>query len=142
MLQRKIDTQAFDVFLCYNDQDKPVVKRIGEQLKQHGILPWLREWELRPGQPWQRALEEQIRKINAAAVFVGPQGMGPWHDSEMYAFLRQMKKRNCSVIPVLLPGIPEKPELPIFLEEMFWVDFRLQEPDPMQQLLWGISGKK
>ena len=68
--------------------------------------------------------------------------MGPWHSSEMDAFLRQMKKRNCPVIPVLLPGVPEKPELPIFLEEMSWVDFRLQEPDPMQQLLWGISGKK
>ncbi len=142
MLQRKIDTQAFDVFLCYNNQDKLAVKRIGEQLKRHGILPWLDEWELQPGQPWQRALEEQIRKIKAAAVFVGPQGIGPWHDSEMYAFIRQVKKRNCRVIPVLLPGIPEEPEFPVFLEEMFRVDFRLQEPDPMQQLLWGIIGKK
>jgi WD40 repeat protein len=142
MLQLKIDTQTFDVFLCYNKQDKAVVKRIGEQLKRHGILPWLDEWELRPGLSWQRALEEQIRKVKAAAVFVGPQGMGPWHSSEMDAFLRQMKKRNCPVIPVLLQGVPEKPELPIFLEEMSWVDFRLQEPDPMQQLLWGITGKK
>jgi len=95
-----------------------------------------------PGRPWQRALEEQIRKIKAAAVFVGPQGIGPWHRSEMDAFLRQMKKRECPVIPVLLPGISEKPELPVFLEEMDWVDFGKQDPDPMEQLIWGITGKR
>ena len=142
MLRRKIDTQAFDVFLCYNHHDKSVVKHIGEQLKRHGILPWLDEWELRPGEPWQRALEEQIRKTKMAIVFVGSRGMGPWHDSEMYAILRQMKLRDCRVIPVWLLGTPEHLELSLFLEEMFWVDFRLQEPDPMRQLLWGITGQK
>jgi WD40 repeat protein len=142
ILRRKTDTQAFDVFFCYNHQDKPVVKHIGEQLKRHGILPWLDEWELRPGDPWQKALEEQIRKTKLAIIFVGSRGMGPWHDSEIYAILRQMKMRDCRVIPVWLPGAPERLELSLFLEEMFWVDFRLQEPDPMRQLLWGITGQK
>lgn len=142
ILQRKVETAAFDVFLCYNSTDKSEVKGIGRELKARGILPWLDEWELIPGQPWQRALEEQIRKVKAAAVFVGPQGMGPWHRSEMDAFLRQVKKRNCPVIPVLLPGISEKPELPVFLEEMDWVDFGKQDPDPMEQLIWGITGKR
>jgi hypothetical protein len=53
-----------------------------------------------------------------------------------------MKMRDCRVIPVWLPGAPERLELSLFLEEMFWVDFRLQEPDPMRQLLWGITGQK
>jgi len=25
---------------------------------------------------------------------------------------------------------------------MTWVDFRKQEPDPMQRLLWGITGRR
>lgn len=142
ILQRKRDSQAFDVFFCYNHQDKLVVREIGQKLKRHGILPWLDEWELRPGQPWQRTLEEQIRKTKVAVVFVGPQGMGPWHDSEMNAILRQVKRRDCLVIPVLLPGTPENFELPLFLEEMFWVDFRLQDSNPIQQLLRGITEQK
>lgn len=143
ILRCKTDTQAFDVFFCYNHQDKPAVKQIAEQLKRYGILPWLDEWELRPGDPWQRVIEEQIRKAKVAAVFVGSQGMGPWHDSEMYAIIRQMKKRrDCRVIPVWLPGTPEHLEFPLSLEEEHWIDFRVQDPDPMQQLLWGITRKK
>ena len=57
-LQGKIATKDFDVFLCHNSDDKPTIKIIGEQLKELGILPWIDEWELRPGLPWQRALEE------------------------------------------------------------------------------------
>ncbi|MEM1392810.1 MAG: toll/interleukin-1 receptor domain-containing protein [Cyanobacteria bacterium P01_H01_bin.150] len=48
----------FDVFLCHNSNDKMEIKRIGEQLKQQGLKPWLDEWEFRPGLPWQRELLE------------------------------------------------------------------------------------
>ena len=44
------------------------------QVKEH---PWLDEWKLRPGLPWQPLLEEQIGKIKSAAVFVGKNGRGP-----------------------------------------------------------------
>jgi WD40 repeat protein len=141
ILQRKIAARAFDVFLCHNGLDKPTVKHIGEQLKLHGILPWLDEWELRPGQPWQRLLEQQITQIKTAAVFVGQRGLVPWQRIEIDALLREFADRNCPIIPVLLPDAPTRPELPLFLKGMTWVDFRLQEPDPMQQLRWGITGK-
>ena len=141
-LQGKIATKDFDVFLCHNSDDKPEVKRIGEKLKELGILPWLDEWELQPGLPWQRALEEQIRNIKAAAVFIGKNNTGPWQDAELDAFLRQFVRRRCPVIPVLLPDCVQTPELPIFLEGMMWVDFRQLEPDPMKQLIWGITGER
>jgi formylglycine-generating enzyme required for sulfatase activity len=50
--------------------------------------------------------------------------------------------RNCPVIPVLLSDTPEKPQLPLFLRGLTWVDFRTSDPDPMNQLIWGITGKK
>lgn len=139
LLRHKVEAVDFDVFLCYNSADKSEVKKIGMKLKARGLLPWLDEWELIPGRPWQRALEKQIGTIKAAAVFVGPQGIGPWHRSEMDAFLRQVKKRSCPVIPVLLSGGSEKPELPIFLEEMGWVDFNVQDPDPLERLIRAIT---
>src|SRR5204863_576796 len=86
MLQGKIATADFDVFLCHNSEDKPAVKEIGERLKERGILPWLDEWELQPGMPWQSVLEEQIGRIKAAAVFVGKHDRGPWQDMELQAF--------------------------------------------------------
>ena len=141
-MKGKIESGDYDVFLCHNSKDKPQVMAVGKRLKEHAILPWLDEWELRPGQPWQPALEKQIKEIKAAAVFVGPDGFGPWQDMEQQAFLRQFVKRQCPVIPVILPGCTNPPELPTFLEAMMWVDFRRLEPDPLEQLLWGITGER
>jgi TIR domain len=141
-LERKRTAGAFDVFLCHNSADKPAVKEIGKHLEERGILPWLDEWELPPGQPWQSLLEEQIGNIRSAAVFVGPTGVGPWQEQELYGFLREFVSRKSPVIPVLLPDAPEKPELPIFLKAMTWVDFRVQHPNPLDRLIWGITGKR
>lgn len=142
VLQGKIATKDFDVFLCHNSADKDEVKRVGERLKERGILPWLDEWELRPGLPWQRLLEEQIERIKSAAVFVGNDGVGPWQRQELDAFLREFVGRNCPVIPVVLPNAPKKPALPIFLKGMTWVDFRKDSPDPLMRLIWGITGNR
>src|SRR5262249_17953985 len=74
IMRGKIETKDFDVFLCHNHRDKVEVKRVGEQLKERGFVPWLDEWELPPGRPWQDLLEKQIRRIKSAAVFVGKDG--------------------------------------------------------------------
>jgi formylglycine-generating enzyme required for sulfatase activity len=132
----------FDVFLCHNGQDKPEVKKIAETLKQQGLTPWLDEWELQPGLPWQRELEKQIQNIKSAAVFVGGSGIGPWQQMEIEAYLRCFVRNQCPVIPVLLSNAPEQPELPLFLEGMTWVDFRRLSPKPMERLIWGITGIK
>lgn len=141
-VERKRLAEEFDVFLCYNIADKAAVKEIGLKLVDQGIVPWLDEWELRPGVPWQRLLEEQIAKIKSAAVFVGREGIGPWQRQELDGFLREFANRNCPVIPVLLPGAPVRPNLPLFLAEMTWVDFRVSQPNPLARLIWGITGKR
>ncbi len=141
-VEGKKEVQDFDVFLCHHGIDKPAVKIIGEQLQNRGLLPWLDEWELRPGLPWQRILEEQIGKIKTVAVFVGKNGIGPWQQLELEGFLREFVRRGCPVIPVLLEDAPLEPKLPIFLQGMTWVDFRKQEPKPMDMLEWGITGNR
>jgi hypothetical protein len=139
-LEGKRAAGAFDVFLCHNVVDKPAVLAIAERLMAHGVLPWLDQWELRPGLPWQRVLEEQISRIRAAAVFVGSDGIGPWQRQELDGFLREFNNRGCPVIPVMLPGAGGEPALPLFLRAMTWVDFRVPAPDPLSHLLWGITG--
>src|SRR5713101_2704103 len=94
----------FDVFLCHNADDKLMIRWVADQLRERGILPWLDEDELPPGRSWQEELELQIERIKAAAVFVGPSGLGPWQNREMRAFLNEFVVRQCPVIPVLLPG--------------------------------------
>ncbi len=138
----KIAKGQYDIFLCYKSEDKRAVKDIGNQLRDWGITPWLDMWDIPPGRPWQREIEKQIETIPSAAVFVGQAGIGPWQQLEIEAFLREFVSRGCPVIPVLLPDAHDKPKLPPFLEGMQWVDFRRSDPNPMEQLLWGITGKR
>ena len=133
-------TNVFDVFLCCNSKDREAVREVGVKLKQRSIHPWLDEWELQPGLPWQRTLEEQIEQVKSAAVFVGENGIGPWEQLEIDAFLREFIRRGCPVIPVLLSGCEKEPKLPVFLKGHMWVDFRKSTPDPFEQLIWGITG--
>jgi hypothetical protein len=142
ILRGKIEAGDYDVFLCHNSQDKPEVKTIGERLKTRGVLPWLDEWEIQPGTDWQDALQQQIKSIRSAAVFIGPDGIGPWQSLEQKAFIQQFVNRGCPVIPVVLPGLNTEPELPIFLELLHVVDFRKLAPDPFEQLVWGITGER
>lgn len=143
-LKGKVETGDFDVFLCHNSEDKPAIKEIAYQLQNHGIRPWLDEWCLRPGFPWQRTLEKKIKDIESAAVFVGSSGVGPWQNTELEAFLRQFanRKEPCPVIPVILPDCRDLPPLPLFLTAFTWVDFRREDPDPLAQLIWGITGNR
>lgn len=135
-------SDKFAVFLCHNSKDKVEVRRIDSLLKSHGVRTWIDEEQLRPGLAWQVALEEQIINIETAAVFVGHSGVGPWQNMEIRAFLSEFVNRRCPVIPVILPDAEIIPELPVFLRQMTWVDFREDYDIAMKRLVWGITGKR
>jgi len=142
IVRHKARSNAYDVFICHNSEDKSEVKRIALRLLNRSILPWLDIWELRPGLPWQQALEAQIGNIKSAAVFVGNSGIGPWQNMELNAFIRQFVQRQCPVMPVLLQTCACVPTLPLFLDGMTWVNFKQRNPNPYDQLIWGITGRK
>jgi hypothetical protein len=92
--------------------------------------------------PWQEALEEQLASIAAAAVFVGASGFGPWQNRELRAFLDEFVRRQCPVIPVLLPSVTSPPQLPLFLRQMTWVDYRRDQKTALDLLVWGVTGER
>lgn len=136
-------SDGFDVFLSHNSRDKPVVEEVGTWLKGQNLRVWLDKWELRPGFPWQEGLEEGVQSSRAVAVFVGMDGLGAWQEPEMRAFIARSRREQIPVIPVLLPGCPESPQLTLFLEAFTWIDLRNGiTTEGLARLLWGITGKK
>jgi len=141
-LRGKIETGDYDVFLCHNAKDKPQVMAIGERLKERGILPWLDIWEIPPGARWQKELQRTIKSVRSAAVFIGGRGAGPWQELEVESLLQELARRNRPVIPVILSGRLGQPRLPAFLSSWHTIDMRNPDPDPFEQLVWGITGEK
>lgn len=140
VLLQKIENEAYDVYICYHEADETEVFKIGEQLKAHNVLPWFDIINMQPGMPRRQQQEEKIEKIPAAAVFVGQHAVADWQALQMYSFIEQFIQRGMPVIPVLLADAPQKPKLPVFLANFAWVDFRRQVPEPLSQLIWGITG--
>jgi hypothetical protein len=138
IIQEKKAKREYDVFLCHNSKDRDKVKEIGEKLKGRGILPWLAEDELKPGNNWLNELENQIENIKVAAVIIGENGRGPWQDIEINAFTWKYVNQKCRIIPVILPDFKKKDEIPILLKEIVVVDFRNKDIDPIEQLRLGI----
>ena len=60
----------------------------------------------------------------------------------MEAFLQEFVRRNRPVIPVILSGRQGTPRLPAFLGSWHMIDMRHPDPDPFEQLVWGITGEK
>jgi CheY-like chemotaxis protein len=142
-VRRTAQRVFYDVFLCHNSAEKPVVRRLARALVKHGLRPWLDEWDLVPGHPWQEALEEIIEHVGSAAILIGQSGIGPWADREMRSFLREFVRRKIPLIPVMLPGAPATPGLPLFLREFTWVDLRGGiTRKGLNRIIWGITGKK
>ncbi len=131
----------YDVFLSYNSKDKKSVLIIGNHLKKSDVNPWFDDWNLIPGEPWQKKIQEAILNCKTTAVFLGPNGRGPWHEREMRIALDlQAKDENFRVIPVLLPGAILSSD---FITENTWVDFRsgLNDQIALQRLEAGIRGR-
>jgi TIR domain-containing protein len=136
---------VYDVFLSHSTADKPAVERLAHKLSGQGIKPFLDQWHLVPGEPWQEALEEALDQSRTCAVFVGPTGLGPWQNEEMRSALeKRVRNPAFRVIPVLLPGTHEsqRENLPFFLRRLAWVDFRagLEDEGALRHLVRGIQG--
>ncbi len=132
---------TYDVFLCCNSLDKAVVEALARRLKD-AFRVFYDLWELIPGRPFQEQLEAALAKSRTYAVFLGPDGLGPWQNEEMRvavdARVRDEPKR---VIPVLLPGASEE-DLPVFLKRLSYVDFRagLDDANAFHRLVSAIRG--
>lgn len=66
---------------------------------------------------------------------------GPWQTMEIHAFNQQYASRGCVIVPVLLPDA-NTADLSIFLQGLTWVNLAVPEPDPIDQLVWGVTGQQ
>jgi SAM-dependent methyltransferase len=117
---------SYDVFLSYNNEDKEAVNTIAERLSdEFGLHPYFDSWAMIRGDHWRVSLEQGLAQSRVCAIFIGPDGLGPWENRELSAYLdMSVTDRNLRLIPVLLPGVNKKQlDLPPFIKSLSWVDF-------------------
>jgi hypothetical protein len=144
----RTDTPAayeFDVFLSHHNKDKPLVSVIAKRLERTGLRLWFDEWEFIPGRKWQEELERALGLCASCAVFLGPNGLGPWQGEEVRSLLDEhVADSDYRIIPVLLAGTDpdERRNLPRFLRNRGWVDLRKSDDESFRRLVAAIRGEK
>ena len=136
-------SRSFDVFVSHSSVDKPWVRRLIQDLRGYGVTVWVDEEEIRPGSRIVDALEESIEACRAMGLVVSPASMASGWVKEEYSRAMALALRReapMQLIPVLLHDA----ELPGFLTNRSWVDFRDQSAytNSVWRLVWGITGQK
>jgi tetratricopeptide (TPR) repeat protein len=114
---------GWDVFVSYGHEDAGWVRVLAGNLHRAGFDVFLDEWELVGGDRVTGRLEEAIRNSVNGVLVVSPHSLSrPWVREEYEALLRQAVQQpgQRRLIPVLYADA----ELPVFLANRLWVDFR------------------
>jgi TIR domain/CHAT domain len=113
---------GWDVFVSYGHEDAEWVRVLAGNLHRAGFDVFLDEWELVGGDRFAGRLEEGIRGSASGVLVVSPHALSrPWVQEEYEALLRlAVEQRERRLIPVLYAD----GDLPPFLGNRLWVDFR------------------
>jgi hypothetical protein len=100
--------------------------------------PFFDREALTPGRSWQVELERAMSRCRAAAILLGPFGLGTWQREEVdLAIERQKSDPGFGVIPVLLPGA----DAPLGLLALrTWIDLLPSDEAALDMLAAAIRG--
>lgn len=110
------------IFISYSHQDREFVDQLAMQLVQHGASVWLDRWELDIGDSLLDRIQRAVRGASALIVVMSPHSVASeWCRRELNAgLMRELDERRVIVLPLLL----EDCEVPVFLREKLYADFR------------------
>ena len=132
----------FDVLLCNYSGESKFLNEIAVKLEEKGIKTWTGECHIPPGRCRMDEMELVLPLVKTLAVAVGNETIPGDEKAETEELLRKFADKGKPVIPVILPETEGDPEIPEILRNIKPVDFRKETPDPWEELLWGILGKR
>ena len=66
--QTTVNDNALRVFLCHGSEDKAVIRQVYDRLRDDGVVPWLDEKNILPGQDWDAEIRKAVRNSHAILV--------------------------------------------------------------------------
>jgi hypothetical protein len=115
--------ETLQVFLCHASEDKPVVREMYMWLKKTGFIPWLDEYDLIPGQEWEKEIPRTVTKSGCVLVFLSHNSTTKrgYYQKEIRLALEaaeRMPEGSIFIIPILI----EQCNVPDSLKRWQWLD--------------------
>lgn len=128
--ERELDSYARDqrvgarrpsVFLSHTHKDKGFVRKLGNDLRRHGVRVWIDEAEIRLGDSLIERIRDGIDAMDYLAVVLTPASVqSEWVKREVdVAMNHEVEGKRVVVLPIVL----EQCMLPGFLKGKLYADF-------------------
>lgn len=110
------------IFISYSHADKDFVDKLALNLVKHDAHVWVDRWELNVGDSILNRVQEAIRDSSALLIVLSKASVASeWCKKELNAgLMRELDEERVVVLPVLV----EDCEMPVFLREKMYADFR------------------
>lgn len=110
------------IFISYSHVDKAFVDKLAASLVEHDAHVWVDTWELNVGDSILNRVQEAIQDSSALLIVLSKASVASeWCKKELSAgLMRELDEKRVVVLPVLI----EDCEIPVFLREKMYADFR------------------
>lgn len=125
------------IFISYSHQDKDFVDTLAAHLVKHRARVWVDRWELSVGDSIVDRVQSAIQEASALLVVLSKASVkSQWCKKELSAGLvRELEEKRVVVLPVLA----EDCDIPMFLRDKLYADFRTSFQDGLKVTLEAIA---
>jgi hypothetical protein len=125
------------IFISYSHQDKEFVDSLAKQLVREKVSIWLDRWELHVGDSLVSKVQDAIAGASALLVILSKASVeSEWCKKELSSgLIRELGEKRVVVLPVLL----EDCEIPLFLRDKLYADFRTDFDAGLRTILEAVA---
>lgn len=125
------------IFISYSHNDKDFVDTLASHLVKNKASVWIDRWELNIGDSIIQKVQEAIQDSSALLVVLSKSSTkSEWCKQEITSgLLKQLESKKVFVLPVLL----EDCEIPLFLQDKLYADFRKNYDTGLNAVLNGVA---
>lgn len=125
------------VFISYSHADKQKVDKIAAHLVKNRASVWVDTWELNVGDSILNKVQEAVESSGALLIMLSKASVeSEWCKKELTAgLMRELSEKRVVVLPVLI----EDCDIPLFLRDKMYADFRTDFNFGLQSVLDGIA---
>jgi hypothetical protein len=125
------------IFISHSSSDNLFVEKLAKDLSNTGIDVWLDKWEMKVGDSLIKKISEGLSESDYLIVILSKNSvLSEWVSKELnYSLLEEINNRKIKVLPALM----EKCDIPVFLSEKFYADFRNDYMSGFNSLLEAIT---
>jgi hypothetical protein len=125
------------IFISYSRVDKAFVDKLAGHLVQHNANVWIDSWELNVGDSLIQRIQQAIQDSSALVIVLSKASVASeWVKKELGAgLIRELDEKRVLVLPVLA----EDCEIPMFLREKVYSDFRTDFDSGLKTLVESLA---